>query len=252
LVTHRVRSSTSFSSPPDGSLTAIIGEIAASYAAHLCSRRDCMVAAYLRGKAVSLNAARGSMLAVGLGSGDTERYIQPFEGRVVQACHNSPKSVTLSGDFDSIADVKENLDADGVFARILSTGGNAYHSHHMKALGQEYEESMRFFRVSDPEGHKISLPQKKPSTTNTSKVAFFSSLSGTLNTSDLLGPAYWRSNLESPVLFDEAVSAMLCSMSIDIIAEIGPHSALQGPLRQIFQDADLDKNPQYISAMIRK
>ena len=29
---------------------------------------------------------------------------------------------------------------EGVFARVLNTGGNAYHSHHMLALGSAYEE----------------------------------------------------------------------------------------------------------------
>lgn len=233
-------------------LTIIVGEIAASYAAHLSSRRDCIVAAYLRGKAVSVNIAEGTMLAVGLAPAEAERYVKPFAGRIVQACHNSPQSVTLSGDSDSITDVKAKLDADGVFARTLSTGGNAYHSHHMRVLGQDYEESMHYFLGSAQDDHLKIHSRMKSSITNGSEVAFFSSVYGGPNPWGSLGPTYWRSNLESPVLFNEAVNAMLGSINIDIIAEIGPHSALQGPLRQILQATNQDKPAEYISALKRK
>lgn len=94
-----------------------------------------MVAAYLRGKAVAQNKKDGLMMAVGLGVAEVEPYLSKVQGQVVVACHNSPESITLSGDSDAMIVIKEALDADKKFARLLSTGGNAYHSHHMKILG---------------------------------------------------------------------------------------------------------------------
>lgn len=81
------------------------------------------------------NKEDGLMMAVGLGAAGVRAYIGQNEGKVIVACHNSPESVTLSGDRTALLSVKEALDGDKKFARLLSTGGNAYHSHHMKPLG---------------------------------------------------------------------------------------------------------------------
>lgn len=69
------------------------------------------------------------------------------------------------------------------------------------------------------------------------KVPFYSSVTGKLlDKSETLGPMYWRTNLESPVLFNSAVTAILSDHpKSNLFLEIGPHSALSGPLRQIFK-----------------
>jgi acyl transferase domain-containing protein len=69
------------------------------------------------------------------------------------------------------------------------------------------------------------------------KVPFYSSVTGKiLDKSETLGPTYWRTNLESPVLFNSAVTAILLDQPENsLYLEIGPHSALSGPLRQIFK-----------------
>lgn len=48
-------------------------------------------------------------------------------------------------------------------------------------------------------------------------------------------PAYWRTNLESPVLFSASAQHVIQDMPGATFLEIGPHAALKGPLRQIFQ-----------------
>ena len=84
-------------------------------------------------------------------------------------------------------------------------------------------------------------------------VPFFSSVTGdTITGENKLGPSYWRSNLESPVLFYSATQAILHKQSQDnLFLEIGPHSALAGPLRQIFKATNTTSAPVYVPTIVR-
>jgi SAM-dependent methyltransferase len=105
----------------------------------------------------------------------------------------------------------------------------------MEEIGGEYQASIEQL-----------IDAKKPD------IKFYSSVTGELvNQKGFLGPKYWRANLESPVRFSTAVSALLEGSSGDqVFLEIGPHSALQGPLRQIFNACN-SSNSTYCSALLR-
>ena len=63
--------------------------------------------------------------------------------------------------------------------------------------------------------------------------------------------AYWRSNLEQPVLFNTTFGEMLQGQSEDqVLLEIGPHGALAAPIRQILSSISRN-NDNYIAAMTR-
>ena len=67
-----------------------------------------------------------------------------------------------------------------------------------------------------------------------------------------LDAAYWRKNLESPVMFSGAVQALLQAKEPNhVFVEIGPHSALSGPLRQIFANGTSKSLPIYIPTLAR-
>ncbi|KAI3556184.1 polyketide synthase-4 [Colletotrichum abscissum] len=89
------------------------GEIAATYAAGLISRKAAMQIAYYRGFYAHLARAGtkdgGGMLAVVLSlAAASELCRQPaFAGRLVVAASNAPQSCTLSGDRDAVARTKE-------------------------------------------------------------------------------------------------------------------------------------------------
>jgi acyl transferase domain-containing protein len=105
----------------------------------------------------------------------------------------------------------------------------------MKAVGQRYENLMSAIQ---PAKTKLSIP-------------FFSSVTGNcIYEASSLGPSYWRSNMESPVLFLSAVeSALQAEAECSIALEIGPHSTLSGPFRQICKD--LEQKLQYLSTLNR-
>ncbi|KAM7190948.1 lovastatin nonaketide synthase [Rhypophila sp. PSN 637] len=211
------------------------GEIGAAYAAGSLTKKDAILAAYFRGYATRERLRDGAMAAVGLGADQVRPYL--IDG-VVVACQNSPESTTISGDAEAVKSVMAALrqDSPDVFVRALQVD-NAYHSHHMKPYGEAYEQS-------------ISSIQSCPPT-----IPFFSSVTGKKYDGQTTPPGtldapYWRSNLESPVLFNTAVSNIMSSIANPLMLEIGPHSALAGPLRQIFA-ASGGKSYTYIPSLQR-
>lgn len=72
-----------------------------------------------------------------------------------------------------------------------------------------------------------------------------------LSEGQALGPKYWQDNLESPVLFKEATTEILHHEigKYAVWLEIGPHSALAGPLRLTF--TQVTSPAPYVSAVNR-
>ena len=116
------------------------GEIAAAFAAGLISATEAIIVAYYRGLVVREFNTSGAMLAVGLGAEDVLQYMEEFEDKVVIACHNSPSSVTLSGDLEAVDAIEAKLLANGIFTRPVKTGGKAYHSKHMETVSSKYRD----------------------------------------------------------------------------------------------------------------
>ncbi|KAJ5929597.1 polyketide synthase [Penicillium verhagenii] len=217
------------------------GEIAAAYSSGALSREDAWTVAYCRGKVCETLSSDplhipGAMLAVGLSASATEEYIRTVQtGTVVVACVNSPASVTVSGDATGIDELLEMLEHAKVFCRKLKVD-LAYHSHHMQCVADTYAELLADIR---------------PITTAT-QVQMISSVTGKPIKPEQLGSSYWVQNLVSPVLFTNAVSTLLLDdpsrrrrrhrageAAVDLLLEIGPHSALRGPLRQILQQHEM-------------
>ncbi|GAP88125.1 putative polyketide synthase [Rosellinia necatrix] len=192
------------------------GEIAAAYASSALTMQEAIISAYLRGRVTKGSTdTPGAMAAIGLGSSDIQPYL--VDGIVI-ACENSPSNTTLSGDEDKVVQVIEAVKADhpDVIARRLQVD-MAYHSHHMKKIGEQYEQQLSPYVSSKP-----------------ARVPFFSTVTGNMAMGDSLDASYWRSNLESPVLFNTGVKELLEFQGHNVIlVEVGPHSALSGPLRQI-------------------
>ncbi|KAL8934982.1 MAG: hypothetical protein Q9216_005641, partial [Gyalolechia sp. 2 TL-2023] len=207
-----------------------LGEIAAAFTAGYLSAEDAIRIAFYRGKVVAAANANGAMLAVSLGAVEVLPYLGGYQDRVVVACHNSPNSVTLSGDADAIDELKAYFDSSKIFARVVRTGGKAYHSHHMITAAMEYRNLLINADLCDVS--KQQNPKRK-------RCHMISTVSNNFMDDDGMDSAYWALNLESPVLFNQAVLKLTETMpKLDMIVEIGPHPALSGPIRQITADTD--------------
>ncbi|KAK6447202.1 hypothetical protein FP744_10003452 [Trichoderma asperellum] len=225
--------------------TAVVGhssgEIAAAYAAGAISQSAAMFASYHRSflaeKSKQRSVQSGTMMAVGLGHEDAEKYIKEFNIQgVTVACINSPSSVTASGDLDGITALKDALDADGVFNRRLKVD-TAYHSHHMQLVSSDYL-------------HQLGGLESGPVNT---AIRYFSSVTEQEKV-DGFGASYWVDNLVSPVRFCGALRNLyeeLRQAAVNII-EIGPHAALSGPIKQTLAGVQANGSSyNYIPTLVR-
>lgn len=216
------------------------GEIAAAFAAGLLTEAQAIIIAFYRGYTVSKITSDGCMTAVGMDAEGADNIIEELslKSQVCVACVNSPKSVTVSGASQGVDKLMRHLEAKGIFVRKLSTGGKSYHSSHMREIGAEYERLVSKALTSLPMPFDVS--DESDESEDEKPVRFFSSVgkgcdglsSFSRGTHHFLKPVYWRENLESPVQFNTAIKNLAATGSYHLI-EIGPHSALQGPIKQI-------------------
>ena len=204
------------------------GEIACAYAAGLITASQAIRIAYLRGfvsdLAASPNGAPGSMLAAGCTYEDAEELcnLEMLQGRVCVAASNAPESVTISGDDDAISEVQSILEDEAKFARRLKVD-KAYHSFHMQPCAEPYMTAMDCCACG-----QSTADQKRNSRTR-----WISSVhqGRHMGVSDVTAN-YWKDNLLSPVLFSQALEQTFIETTespFDMIIEVGPHPALQGP-----------------------
>lgn len=197
------------------------------------------------------------MLSVGLSEGQVQTYIHQLADRfgsrgLVVACINSHKNVTISGDATQIDALMSILSNEGVFTRKLLVDV-AYHSSHMEAIALDYGRSIQNLERSNA---------------STGSITMISSVTGQKVTEkQLCSPSYWVSNMVSPVRFSDAVGQLCtqpaqkirkkldCShrdhLKINTLLEIGPHSALQGPVREILSTVPGSENISYSSILHR-
>ncbi|EFQ32027.1 KR domain-containing protein [Colletotrichum graminicola M1.001] len=216
------------------------GEMAAAYIAGRLTANEAIVAAYYRGVVSSEVTRSGAMAAIGMGRADTLPFLKPDVG---VACENSPSSVTISGDADLVEEVLSQIRKakPDVLARRLKVE-KAYHSHHMREVGS------RYLSLTSPYIDSSKSP-------DSAGPYLFSSVTGSrLPPETPTDAKYWKENLESPVLFDAAVTALIAEHKSQtnhplVFLEVGPHSALAGPLRQILAKEGI--NLSYTSCLVR-
>ncbi|KAH7027192.1 uncharacterized protein B0I36DRAFT_412585 [Microdochium trichocladiopsis] len=217
---------------------------------------------------------QGGMLAAGLSAEAAEEYVVAVNSSTVDgelspskalvACINSPTSVTLSGDVVAIEQLATKLNDDGVFNRRLKVP-MAYHSHHMLDLAAQYTEMLRDI-LRDDDHHHLETEHKD--------ILFSSPVTGGLlhpNTArkTLRRPEHWALNMTNPVLFSQAFEDMCFGSTpedaapgsgnpskpqqanVDVILEIGAHSTLSGPIRQILKARGGNTDLPYVSCLKR-
>ncbi|OQE24784.1 hypothetical protein PENFLA_c009G03487 [Penicillium flavigenum] len=223
------------------------GKIAAAAAAGLITPEAAIKIAYSRGyaaKQVSRDVPLG-ILVVGIGAEDVESYLDTGNGAVQIACYNSPSSLTLSGEFSALEAIRDLLQEDGHFARMLLVN-LAYHSEYMAQIGEEYE--MMLLKDDDLRQDNVTTTKEA----NKNSVRMFSSVAGQLiNTRP--DAAHWKSNMIYPVRFAQAATELLQSeSSSDFLVEIGPSTALAGPVTQIKKSiSGAAADAQYTAALKR-
>jgi acyl transferase domain-containing protein len=202
---------------------------------------------------------RHTMAAVGLSVDETRDEIHAFElsksiditSVFTISCINSPQSVTVSGPVNKLREFTEYLTSKHIFARLLKVQVG-YHSPQMSHITLQYARLMGVLR-SDSLSRETTM---------------VSSVTGAvIDAREVCSPDYWVRNMVSTVDFLAAIQSCCNAgrdrvmkkldgshkrdMCVDVWLEIGPHSALQGPLKQIVQSCRPRARFVYTSALIR-
>ncbi|KAK5993536.1 Highly reducing polyketide synthase atnH [Cladobotryum mycophilum] len=209
------------------------GEIAAAYAARGLSLKEAILVAYYRGFVSKTERQLGGMAAVGMDSETTSKFLSKG---VVVAAENSPQSTTISGDLgaldETIVKIKQAL--PNIVAKKLKVD-MAYHSHQMIPIAKLYEELLR--SEFGQFGHREL------------QCSFYSTVTGKAFKGKF-DPSYWAENMSQTVKFSPAVQELLKTEAKNLIVmEVGPHSQLAGPLRQI--STHMKAKFEYFSTLLR-
>lgn len=216
------------------------------------THRDAISVAYFRGQvSAGLVGLNSGMMAVGCSAERAKELLAQHKGltggKVTVACINSPSSVTLSGDALALDQLRDVLEGEKVFARRLQVEV-AYHSSYMQGAAAEYSEA-----IADLE------PQPSKDNDDEPAITFVSSVTGQECSNEMLGGYYWVRNLMSPVLFSQALHQLVqpssspsedADVSVDLLVEVGPHSALGGAAKQILKEQGITK-VGYQSTLVR-
>ena len=145
--------------------------------------------------------------------------------------------MTFSGAVKAIDEVRSRLDAAKCFNRKLKVEV-AYHSESMQQIAGKYRQA---------------LASQLGSSTSRQMVKLYSSVKpGIAMEAD---DEYWVQNLLNPVHFSDALKEMVLepseSFRPNLLLEIGPHSALAGPVKQILVNLAIDSLPRYVNTLQR-
>ncbi|WP_431357741.1 type I polyketide synthase [Streptomyces lydicus] len=192
------------------------GEIAAACVAGALSLDDGARVVALRSQLIRDKlAGSGAMASISLPLDDVREHITGLEGLSVAAV-NGPRSVVISGDVRAVEDFVAARTAEGVHARTVAVD-YASHSAHVDTIEQELTSS---------------LTGLKPSS---SRVPFYSTVTGTPIDTVELNASYWVRNLRQTVRFEE-VTRRLIDDGRDVFIEISAHPVLGMGLQDTFED----------------
>ncbi|MFJ3793110.1 SDR family NAD(P)-dependent oxidoreductase [Kitasatospora sp. NPDC090091] len=189
------------------------GEVTAATAAGILSYQDGAMVVARRSAIARRTSGRGRMLAVDLGLDAAKAALSGFEEGVSLAVNNGPNSCVLSGDTELVLALKELLEAEGTFCRLVNVD-YASHSPQMDELAEDLLAALRTVRPGRGEVELMS----------------------TVRVAAVEGPEldarYWMDNLRRPVLFADAMERLF-DAGVTHVVEISPHPVLTPALEQL-------------------
>ncbi|KDN87764.1 type I polyketide synthase [Kitasatospora cheerisanensis] len=205
----------SFGVVPDAVVGHSQGEIAAAVVAGGLSLEDGAKVVALRSLAIRALAGLGGMASIPL---PVDAVRERISGQLSVAAVNGPSSTVVSGDVDAVAELVEELVAEGVRARLIEVD-YASHSAHV--------EEIRERLLADLDG---IVPQS-------GAVPFYSTVTAGWLDTKALDAEYWYRNLRQTVEFGRATEALL-EEGFRFFVESSPHPVLTFGVQQSADAAD--------------
>ncbi len=196
------------------------GEIAAAYVAGGLSLRDAARVVALRSQILAGLVGHGGVASVAQGVEQVRERLERWEGRLVVAGVNGPRSVGVAGDREALRELLEECAAEGVRAREVP-GTVASHSPAVEVFREQVLEVLA------------------PVAPRTGEVPFYSTVTGGLLDTAELGARYWYRNLREAIEFERVTRALLDEGHRTFI-EISPHPTLTIGARETAEEALAD------------
>ncbi|MFG1365640.1 type I polyketide synthase [Xanthobacter versatilis] len=198
-----------------------MGEIPAAFAAGILSLEDAARVILARSRLLRTKRGAGATAVVGLPAAEVEAALAPQADRLAVAGVTSFASTLIAGDGDALKAYLAELEAAGIFARLLENVDVPAHSPAMDSLRPALEKALAGI-----------APQS-------AQVRFLSTVTLKDEPGPNLDAAYWSRNLREPFRVADAV-ARLSLERAHLFLEICPHPVLVGALRQILQHVGAD------------
>ncbi len=186
---------------PDVLLGHSLGEYAAACFAGCLEPEDAMKILQKRGELVEALPRRGEMATIFAHYSEVEKIMNPEKARI--AAINSPKKTVVSGNPLEVKRICTHFEEkEGVEHYYLKTS-QAYHSHFMDPMIDDFRAFLRPFRFRPPVGKWLS------------------SVTGNWVTNTIDGE-YWVSHLSNTVRFADAAAKLPIDEQLFHFMEIGP------------------------------
>ncbi|HEU4726518.1 MAG TPA: SDR family NAD(P)-dependent oxidoreductase, partial [Kofleriaceae bacterium] len=191
-----------------------VGEIAAAHVAGALDLGAALRVALHRGRVIRAAVGKGKMAVAGLAFDQARQLVDRLApGLVSVAASNGPHTTVLSGDTPALEAIVRQLDVEGVFGRMLESVEFASHSPQMEPLRDELRRSL-----ADLAPRPAAIP-------------IVSTVTGEPIDGARLDAEYWATNLRQPVLFDQAITALL-NAGHDAFVEISGHPMLGSAIEE--------------------
>ncbi len=210
------------------------GEIAAAHVAGGLSLQDAARVVALRGRAMVKYADKTeTMASVSLGLNALRPRLEKWGDRIDIAAVNGPSLVGLAGDRQALEELQGELEADGVRVRMVPGANGATHTATVELAHEELVAAL------------------EPIAPRVGEVPFYSSVTGgPLDTSEL-NAEYWFRNVRQPVLYEQALRALLDDGKRAFI-DVGTHPVLTMPTQQTIEEALEDPREAIVVGSLRR
>ncbi|MEE2035871.1 SDR family NAD(P)-dependent oxidoreductase [Nocardiopsis sp. CT-R113] len=186
------------------------GELAAACVAGALTLDEAARIVALRSRALITLSGTGAMASLGIAPSEAEKLARTLPDLHVAAV-NGPASVVVSGDPHSVREAVERCVDRGAHGALVDVDYASHSSHveHIRDLITQYLGKVRWRRPQIP---------------------LYSTLTGAELGRTAMDAAYWYSGLRNPVLFADAIDALVAD-GRRVFLEVGPHPVLAHGVR---------------------
>lgn len=197
-----------------------VGEVAAAWASGALTLKQAVQVIYERSRLQETTKGWGQMTAAAISATGASGLLSRLPAGTV-ACvagHNSPNGCTLAGSPEGLAAVEQALGEQRVRFKRLDLD----YAFHSPAMDPTEAELLQVLAALKPGATAITM---------------VSTVTGAPIDGDQLGAIYWWKNIRYPVLFEQALEALVDN-GANLFVEIGPHAVLATYVRETLRSHD--------------